>query len=196
GSLISLKSYSKDSELYLTVFRNEQGHYLPAITDAGAAPYWRVQKMQGGSRQNGELIRDSDHIRLCWSFADQRGGFRDYTDDVFGRRRFHVPEDEPENLYVKLPFPGFQRSDTADGIAMIMHTEEATKSYATTLNVLPHKEFDNVGIATYGLYDLSFRLDVLDTPGQQELNDFMIYGLKQPSEIVLKDEKRIAQVKT
>lgn len=117
--------------------------------------------MQGGSRQNGELIRDSDHIRLCWSFADQRGGFRDYTDDVFGRRRFHVPEDEPENLYVKLPFPGFQRSDTADGIAMIMHTEEATKSYATTLNVLPHKEFDNVGIATYGLYDLSFRLDVL-----------------------------------
>ncbi|CEJ61578.1 hypothetical protein PMG11_10108 [Penicillium brasilianum] len=52
-----------------------------------------------------------------------------------------------------------------------------------------------MGIAKYGLYDLSFRLDVLDTRGQQELNDFMIYGLKQPSEVVLKDENRVAQVK-
>ncbi|KAF3403579.1 hypothetical protein F1880_009554 [Penicillium rolfsii] len=180
GSLICLKSYSKDSDLYLTVFRNEQGHYLPAISDAGAAPYWRVQKMQGSGRQNGHLIRDS---------------FRDYMDDVFGRRRFHVPEDEPENLYMKVPFPGFQKSD-ADGIAMIMHTEETTKSYATILNVLPHKEFDNKSIATYGLYDLSFRLDILDTPGQQELNDFMIHGLNQRSEIVLKDEKRLAQVRS
>lgn len=84
-------------------------------------------------------------------------------DDVFGRRRFHVSKDESESLYLKLPFPGFQRSDAADGIAMMMHTEEATKSYATTLNALPHNDFNIMGIAIYGLYDLSFRLDVLGT---------------------------------
>lgn len=37
---------------------------------------------------------------------------------------------------------------------------------------------------------------MIDTPVQQELNDFMIYGLMQPSEVDLKDEKRIAQVRS
>lgn len=212
GSLVSLKAYHEKGELYLTIFSNEQGHYLPAISDAGTTPFWRIQKAPTNLGQNNKLIRDGDEIRLCWSFDDQRGGFRDYTNDVFGRRRFHVRDDEPQKLYLKVPFPGFQKSDSTDGTAMIMDTREATDPYITLLNVLPHDEFKSITLA-YNLFDLSFRLDIfgyvhlpimddllqsnlnssIDSPGQQELNDFMVCSLKQPTETILMDAQRLEQ---
>ncbi len=112
-SLVALRSYNNKTNLYLTVFRNAQGHFLPAITDSGDTPFWRVKKLDSaeGSAAT-SYIREADPIRLCWRFADQTCGFRDYLDDLYGRRRFTKPVDAPAELYLKTPFPGFERADS------------------------------------------------------------------------------------
>ncbi|KAF2994067.1 hypothetical protein E8E13_002474 [Curvularia kusanoi] len=113
GSLVALRSYNKNVNLYLTIFRNTQGHYLPAISDSGDTPFWRINKVEDvHSTGSGIYIREGDSIRLCWRFSDQTCGFRDYQDDIYGRRRFTKPADAPAELYLKTPFPGFERADS------------------------------------------------------------------------------------
>jgi hypothetical protein len=109
NSLVALRSYHDKMSLYLSVFRNEQGVFLPAITDSGDLPMWRVQKVGGSTAQ---FIKEGETIRLCWRFSDQTCGFRDFCDDIYGRRRFTKPENVEDNLYLRTPFPGFERSDT------------------------------------------------------------------------------------
>ncbi|KAK4870832.1 hypothetical protein LT330_000069 [Penicillium expansum] len=108
-SLVALRSYHEKMNIYLTVFRNEQGVVLPAMTDSGEFPLWRVQTVGGSSAQ---YIKEGDPIRLCWRFSDQTCGFRDFFNDVYGRRRFTKPEEIHDSLYLRTPFPGFQRADS------------------------------------------------------------------------------------
>ncbi|GIK01956.1 hypothetical protein Aspvir_005997 [Aspergillus viridinutans] len=72
GSLVALRSCHDKMNLYLTIFRNEQGVVLPAITDSGELPMWRVQKVGGSTAQ---YIKEGEPIRLCWRFSDQTCGF-------------------------------------------------------------------------------------------------------------------------
>jgi hypothetical protein len=98
-------------DLSLVVFRNAQGVFLPAISSSDEPCYWRLQAVNNtGSGRHGDRHRHVDAVRLTWSFADQAGaGFRDYFNDMYGRRTFGRPPDLPasfgDTLCFKVPFP-------------------------------------------------------------------------------------------
>ena len=51
----------------------------------------------------GTHIQKGDEIRLCWNFNDQTAGWRDFVDDMYGRRRNDVPDNmEITTLYLFL----------------------------------------------------------------------------------------------
>lgn len=74
---------------HMIVFRSQQGVFLPGMSESDTPQYWRILKV--GASTLGEHIKEGDSIRLCWAFSDQTTGFRDYVDDVFGRRRIQCP---------------------------------------------------------------------------------------------------------
>ena len=82
---------NKDN-VWLTVYRNGQGHFMPVMTSSGDCAFWRVRKdissLHSGKRP--EII-EGDTIRLVWKFSDQTAGFRDFLNDTFGRRTYHKP---------------------------------------------------------------------------------------------------------
>lgn len=144
----------------LTVYRNAQAVFLPAMTSNGDPSFWRILKLHGKDK---EPIKDGDDIRLCWRFADQTGGYRDYHDDAFGRRRFYKPDDMSNDdvLYLKVPFPRFEAGDSKAGIALVMSTAETTKPVLEKITPL---QVDNEPLkVNYNLHDLSFRLDTVGT---------------------------------
>ncbi|KAH6640375.1 hypothetical protein F5144DRAFT_589863 [Chaetomium tenue] len=86
-------------ELGLTVYRNAQGLFQPAITSTDEPSYWRLQAVNpnntppssSSSSSKRDPHRHGDLVRLTWSFADQASGFRDYFGDVYGRRSYRRP---------------------------------------------------------------------------------------------------------
>jgi len=102
---------NKVADLSLVVYRNAQGVFMPAISSSDEPCYWRLQPVgKPEASRHGDRHRHGDTLRLTWSFADQAGaGFRDYLDDIYGRRCFGRPADLPssagDTLCLKLPFP-------------------------------------------------------------------------------------------
>ncbi|KAL8718280.1 MAG: hypothetical protein Q9225_004558 [Loekoesia sp. 1 TL-2023] len=86
--VVCIKSLADQSKapVALTVYRNQQGVFLPAITSSDEPSYWRIERATSSSSD--VRIKDGEEIRLCWRFSDQLSGFRDYYDDLYGRRRF------------------------------------------------------------------------------------------------------------
>ncbi|KAI8931674.1 hypothetical protein NX059_011321 [Plenodomus lindquistii] len=162
------------SPCHMTVFRNAQGAFLPAISDNDEYQYWRIQKVD--STIPGEPIKGNDSIRLCWRFSDQTAGFRDYADDVFGRRRNQCPPElESTTLYLKVPWPRFEIRNTPT--AMVMSAKSDTHDVAEAINVLPGK-FE------YVLQDLKLRIDTVENQGRGDSSDFMLRGLTQGKDTV------------
>ncbi|KAF1836077.1 hypothetical protein BDW02DRAFT_485813, partial [Decorospora gaudefroyi] len=160
-SLVAIRIYHEKVNLYLSVFRNAQGHFLPGITDSGETPYWRIKKVNSsGTGVSGSFIREGDAIRFCWCFADQTSGFRDYHQDFYGRRRFTKPADAPAELYFKTPFPGFEQAKSRKGAAMMMFGNADVKPVLALLNVVPDQHVGDDKI-TYNLFDVSFRIDLV-----------------------------------
>jgi hypothetical protein len=154
---------------HMVVIRNAQGVFVPAISDRDEYQYWRVEKTSGGVL--GEPIKGGDSVRLCWKFADQATGFRDYMDDVFGRRRNQCPPElETSTLYLKVPWPRFEGRDTPT--AMVMSTQSTTEVTREVLATIP-------GTYAYTLQDLQFRIDTVERGGLGDSGDYMLASVSQ-----------------
>jgi hypothetical protein len=157
---------------HMVVFRNAQGVFVPAISDRDEYQYWRIEKAAGGTI--GEPIKGGDSVRLCWKFADQITGFRDYLDDAFGRRRNQCSRElESTTLYLKVPWPRLEVKNRPT--AMIMSTQSTTELTQETLAVKPGKY-------CYSLQDVQFRIDTVERRGLGDSDDYMLAGVNQESD--------------
>lgn len=147
----------------MVVFRNAQGQFLPAMSDRDEYQYWRVLKVNASN--SGEALQAGDEIRLCWAFSDQTAGFRDYTNDAFGRRQANIPPDVRDDvLFLKVPWPRFEAK--GQPTALLMSSQEGTTG------IDPLVDVDTiVGRFKYTLQDLRLRMDVVDNEGRGDSND-------------------------
>lgn len=173
----------------LAVFRNQQGVFLPAMTDEEHGHIFRVVKR--GTASFGETIKEGDEIRLCWMLKDQTTGFRDFTEDAFGRRRTTIPPDVSDApFFFKLPWPRFESlSKPASGAnpvpnTLIMSQMPSEEPMATDLCILPAIRQYRRQNATipYGLEDVAFRVDTVSNDGRGDAKDYMLWGLKQSND--------------
>ncbi|KAI7161520.1 hypothetical protein KC349_g2699 [Hortaea werneckii] len=170
---------------HMTVFRTAQGEFVPGMSDRDEYQYWRLLKAAGeGSTapQPGEPIQAGDEIRLAWSFKDQTTGYRDYVDDVFGRRQTCPPREMPTTgsggggsgsdlvLYLKVPWPRFE--NTGRPTAMIMCADESTKEIVQDVQTAR-------GRFKYALQDVRFRLDEVPNGGKGDSEDYLLQGVVQ-----------------
>jgi hypothetical protein len=147
--------------LTMGVYRNQQGVYLPAMSSSDEHSLWRILKYDDS--KDGDQIKDGERVRLCWKFSDQTGGFRDFHEDSYGRRRFTKPKDmATDTLYLKLPYPGFQNLKIEFGSSMVLSPDDKKVPVVQKINLLKRdaggKEIVP-GQNSYSLFDLSFRLD-------------------------------------
>ncbi|KAF2839889.1 hypothetical protein M501DRAFT_1015973 [Patellaria atrata CBS 101060] len=168
----------------LIVFRNAQGVFLPGMSSSDETHYWRILKVDG--KRYGENIKEGDAIRLCWIFQDQTVGFRDFKEDVFGRRRAQIPPELKNGaLFMKLPWPRFENIATPkpgqDPVpnTMLMSTQATQGIAFEDLATLPAISSSAVGKAMYAIQDVSFRVDVVANGGQGDTGDYLLQGLSQ-----------------
>ncbi|MCJ1406830.1 hypothetical protein MMC19_000900 [Ptychographa xylographoides] len=204
NSLVMLKSSSSEDDLWLTIYRNGQGHFMPGMTTSGEASFWRMTKdNKNNGNSSGTLIREGDTVKLCWRFSDQTAGFRDFYDDTFGRRTYSKPQGTDDQLYMKLPFPGFQKTTKtdakeSDGSAMIMSNMQTSAPFLQKL-LINSKTTESPGKeTTYNLFDTNFRIDLVGNSCRGELDDYMTLGLDQSTtatiEKLLKETRDTRQV--
>ncbi|KAJ7780008.1 hypothetical protein B0H16DRAFT_729600 [Mycena metata] len=182
GARISIQSLATASGTpTLTVYRNQQGVFLPAMTSNEGPSFWRILKTTDNAR-DGDPIQDGEVIRLCWRFADQTDGFRDFFDDAFGRRRFTKPDGVGDVLYLKVPFPRFENT-TSSGMALVMSDANIPLPFLKTMDVLPNEDEIKAGLLEvslkFNLHDLLFRLDSVGNSALGEALDYMTAGVDQ-----------------
>ena len=120
--------------------------------------YWRAERV--ASMSTDVRIKDGDEIRLCWRFSDQVSGFRDYYDDLYGRRHFQRPaECEYDSFYFKVPYLCFENVTGSAGIAMVTSPANVKEPIVYSMRVLPTKRETNEQVVNYSLHDVRFRLD-------------------------------------
>ncbi|KAG9495541.1 hypothetical protein J7337_013790 [Fusarium musae] len=189
NSLVTLKSQAGGAnrrDLTLTVYRNAQGVFMPAITNHTDPVYWRVLKNDRSSISSSDQIKFGDKIRLCWRFSDQSSGWRDYLDDFYGRRRFDSPAELQSNedeLFLKSPFPRFEGLTAKQGASMLLSTVSDTDPVLEGLKVLNSSASQGTQNVTYNLFDLSFRLDFVGNNGSGEALDYMNVAFSEMSQV-------------
>ncbi|KAK6526470.1 hypothetical protein TWF694_005056 [Orbilia ellipsospora] len=178
---VTPESAPPDPAVSMVVYRNQQGVFLPALSDSDDFQYWRIWKTDGKS--TGEYIKEGDSIRLTWNFADQTTGFRDFSDDIFGRRRNQCPPElQSETLYLKLPWPRFEsipcNNENERFNSMIMD-EGVLGTNQKDIKCLPADHFDQGGHFQYDLDDITFRIDTVANDGRGDTDDYMLKGVVQ-----------------
>lgn len=166
----------------LSIFRTQQGEFLPAMSDESQGHIFRILKK--GSTQPGETIKEGDEIRLCWAFQDQTAGFRDFANGAFGRRRHNWPAElEQSPLFFKLPWPRFESLAAPEGDgqpipnSLVMSSKAEEEGTIDMFSILPAWNSTGVGSKVmYGVQDVCFSLDVVeDSLGDSE-DDYMLQG--------------------
>ncbi|KAK3367914.1 hypothetical protein B0H63DRAFT_404760, partial [Podospora didyma] len=197
-----------ETVLSLAVFRNQQGVFLPGLTDAAERQFWRIMKVGGTSPD--EHIKEGDEIYFCWLFSDQTTGFRDFVDDVFGRRRHHIPQElTSKTLFLKLPWPRFEglqptgpgKTNPPAPNTMVLSTEVPTfdgvpklVSFKTLPSISRALENAKVGSlaqhdeTVFAVQDVTFRADLVGNGGRGESGDELLKGLKQETSEKEKDK--------
>ncbi|RWA14487.1 hypothetical protein EKO27_g554 [Xylaria grammica] len=156
------------TELALTVYRNAQGVFMPAITSTDEPCYWRLRRVddtaRGVPQGTQESFKHGEEFRLTWCFADQAGGYRDYYEDTYGRRSFQRPAEvgPTDSLCLKMPYPRFEKTDDNAGISLVMSPALTAEPIA--------QSFKDVH---YNLFDVSFRMDCVNNDGLGDSADFM-----------------------
>ena len=154
----------------MVIFRNAQGQFLPAMSDAGEYQYWRILKTGTSSR----YIKPGDEVRLAWDFRDQTTGWRDFLDDVFGRRQPNCPPgyDSKSPLFLKVPWPRFETSGKPT--ALIMNSQQGDLAAAPiTINNKGRTE-----TFQYCLQDLKLRIDGVGNGGRGDAEDYLLNQVK------------------
>ncbi|WYZ42228.1 hypothetical protein EsH8_V_001123 [Colletotrichum jinshuiense] len=181
----------------MVVFRNAQGVFLPAMSNGDDVHFWRILKT--GARHAGENIKEGDAVRLCWTFEDQTLGFRDFKEDVFGRRRVQKPAElRNSTLYLKLPLPRFesllkpeQGSDPIPN-TMVMSVQHTQQLAIEHFNTLPSISLRG-GPTGYFLEDVSFYIDAVANDGKGDTDDYLLQGLSEDGQT---DEQAWASANT
>ncbi|KAJ5885448.1 hypothetical protein N7495_009958 [Penicillium taxi] len=173
-SLVCITSQNNDTSAtkrcVLTVYRNAQGVFLPAISSNDEPSYWRIIKAQGATA---EQLKSGEEIRLCWQFSDQPGGYRDYTQDCYGRRQKARPADVPvDQLYLKVPFPSFGGGTARSGLGLVLSTCALTEPVWEGMRILKPQSRETETVM-YNLHDLTFRLDTVGNNGLGDSRDYM-----------------------
>lgn len=170
----------QQADLALTVYRNAQGVFMPALTSSDEPSYWRLRRINdtapGGVGAKHESFRHGEVFRLTWAFADQASGFRDYLDDTYGRRSFHKPADLPvDTLCLKMPYPRFENTSDTCGISLVMSAALTADPIVQTFKVRRSQDEgpgpDND--VNYNLHDVAFRMDYVGNEGAGDSSDFM-----------------------
>ncbi|KAH7118725.1 hypothetical protein B0J11DRAFT_582534 [Dendryphion nanum] len=163
---------------HIVVFRNQQGVFLPGMSDSDENQYWRILKV--GAVTEGEHIKEGDEVRFCWVFKDQLTGFRDYRDDIFGRRRNQCPPElESSVLYLKLPWPRFE-STAANTMMLspVLPPVVAGQVDTVALEVLPARGKGD-GTYKYVAQDVRFRIDTVANEGLGDSGDYLLKDIRQ-----------------
>ncbi|KAK4184696.1 hypothetical protein QBC35DRAFT_466223 [Podospora australis] len=166
------------ADLSLTVYRNAQGLFMPAISSTDEPCYWRLRRLDDTSSlsasTNKESFRHGESFRLTWSFADQASGYRDYTNDLYGRRTYQRPADMPlDTLCLKIPYPRFEGKD--QDIGLVLSPALTSDPIIQQMNVLPTKA-EGAGPDKqfqYVLHDVPLRVDYVGNDGAGDSADFM-----------------------
>jgi hypothetical protein len=166
--------------VHMAVFRNQQGVFLPCMSDDDQPQYWRILKKDGGVV--GQHIKEGDEVRLCWAFNDQLTGFRDFQDDIFGRRRAQCPDElKDQILYMKLPWPRFETLAPAVAggdphpSSMFMAPADSTNPIVVNMNTTG-------GMFKYVGQDVSFRIDLISNQPYGDAFDYMLKEVVQISQ--------------
>ena len=154
----------------MVVFRNAQGEFLPAMSDSDEYQFWRILKTDTSQ----QYIKPGDEVRLAWDFRDQTTGWRDFTQDVFGRRQVSSPSGygSTSPLFLKVPWPRFETSNNPT--AMIMSSEQGDLS-AKVVNI---NNKDRSEAVKYCLQDLKFRIDQVTNKGHGDADEYLISKLR------------------
>ena len=164
---------------------------MPGMSDTEEIQIWRILKK--GARPGEKInIKEGDDIRLAWRFDDQTVGYRDFQDDVFGRRRTSAPEKmENTTLYMKLPWPRFEPVTSQDGQktpppnALMMSSNPADGSQGAQLEKLSTvyaKKVLKEDTQIFAIQDCTFRLDVVGKQGFGDSGDYLLSGVSQSAE--------------
>jgi hypothetical protein len=154
----------------MVVYRNAQGEFLPAMSDSDEYQYWRLLKTDPTQLH----IKPGDEVRLAWDFRDQTTGWRNFSQDIFGRREVCAPADGPTGaLFLKVPWPRFET--TGNPTALIMSSEPGDLA-AKSINI------NNKGTPTtykYCLQDLRLRIDTVGNDGRGDADDYLLNKVTQ-----------------
>lgn len=146
------------------------------MSDRDEMQYFRILKV-GSTSQRKTPIKNGDEIRLAWAFKDQTTGFRDYKDDVFGRRQTERPADvKSKVLYLKMPWPRFEARDVPN--AMVMSGEDAEEPVCLLLQTGLREEKYK-----YVLQDVRFRIDPVPNGGKGDAEDCLLKGVGQEGDV-------------
>lgn len=175
---------------HLIVFRNQQGVFLPGLSDNDEVQYWRIL-LDDDDAVFGQHIKDGARIRFCWRFQDQTTGYRDWEDDVFGRRRAVIPSgyDDDAVLYLKLPWPRFTHlsSDTNNGSLpvhpMLLAPVPEKDARAYNFKVLTADGKTETNAVCY-VQDLVFRIDTVANDGHGDSLDYLLKDIGQVGAVV------------
>lgn len=176
AQLVNVATYPVSS---LVIFRNQQGTFLPGMSSTDEPQYWRMLKV--GATRQGENICEGDTVRLCWAVADQTTGFRDFVNDIYGRRRNHLPPELASTvLYPKLPWPRFENIDSSSNGAgvgsntMVMSTSPGREAIWADIVSRPQLARNPKGTSKYLLQDLTFRIDPVSNNGKGDTDDCLL----------------------
>ncbi|KAK0624297.1 hypothetical protein B0T14DRAFT_545337 [Immersiella caudata] len=167
------------ADLALTVYRNAQGVFLPALTSSDEPSYWRLQRLSASPDNDpSTAIRHGEPVRLTWRFSEQVSGFRDYVNDTFGRRRYDQPAECPwDALCLKIPYPRFENvqpggsgDDAGVGLMMSWVVDEAP--VISEIQVIGEGGKGTVK-QSVNLHDVAFSVDVLGDDGVGDSPDYM-----------------------
>ncbi|KXJ88991.1 hypothetical protein Micbo1qcDRAFT_206580 [Microdochium bolleyi] len=165
---------------HMVVFRNAQGEFVPAMSDSDEYQYWRIMISNGPNSSSlasfqPRHIKPGDSVRLCWDFRDQTTGWRDFTQDVFGRRQPCAPASLPGGgpLFLKVPWPRFEVAGKPTALILSPDAGElTTKSVTVTSNgtTTAHR---------YAMQDLHLRIDPVGNGGRGDADDYLLSKVRQ-----------------
>ncbi|RGP72590.1 hypothetical protein FLONG3_6598 [Fusarium longipes] len=178
--------YSQPVISSLVVFRNQQGVFLPGMSDSKEIHIWRILK-KGALPGTKPPIYEGDEIILAWCFQDQVCGYRDFTEDVFGRRRTVAPNESKNSvLYMKLPWPRFEpvqslpdQEEPLPNALMMSEVPQPGDSKLTPgdqIRVISKQQSKTTQIL---VEECIFRLDLVKEYGRGDVDDYLLQGVSQ-----------------
>ncbi|KAF4994521.1 hypothetical protein FGRMN_5730 [Fusarium graminum] len=132
----------------------------------------RLEEWSGpGEKAN---IAGRDQIHLAWCYEVQYCGYRDLTQDAFGRRRNGPPPGAKRStLYTRLPWPRFEP------VASLPDQVEPLVNTLMISAVIREQQQTSQQILVEGCI---FRLDVVKHHDRGDVDDYLLRGVTQDAE--------------